>query len=172
MVMLKYVEVAPLPAILPQPLKGLELRAALEAERRALMSRLAAFYKELRAQRRAQKLRQTANLWPLGAGLLLGALAPALMNLVASSAPWTMTVVFPFFILAGRPEAGILGHFAQSHPALVLYAQFPLDGFFAWVFLRHRANVSEVCLQICCFHALGALDLWLLNGGLNRILAG
>ncbi|MGA2572438.1 MAG: hypothetical protein ABSF23_18170 [Terracidiphilus sp.] len=165
-------EVAPRLAFLPLQLSGPEFYAALEAERRLLMAYLAAFYRGLRAERRAQELRQLAGLWPLAAGLLIGAFAPALQSIVAARAPWAMTAVFPFFLLAGRPEFGVLGEFARTLPAVMLRAQFPLEGLFAWSFLRYRVTVSGVFGQVFCFHALGALNLWLLNGGLNRILAG
>jgi hypothetical protein len=165
-------EVAPSPAFVPLQLSGRELSAALEAERRVLMAYLAAFHRGLQAERRARELRLLASLWPVAAGLLLGVFAPTLKAIVASRAPWAMTAVFPFFILSGRPEVRVLGEFARTLPALVLHAQFPLEGLFAWTFLRYRVTVFGVSGQVLCFHFLGAFQLWLLNGGLNRILAG
>ena len=165
-------EVVPRLAYLPQQLSGQDLFAALEAERRLLVACRAAFHRGIRAGQRARELRQLTGLWPLAAGILIGTFAPVLQSMVAARAPWAMSAVFPYVLLAGRPEAGLIREFGQALPALALRAQFPLEGLFAWMLLWRRATFLGVCGQVCCFHALGALQLWILDGGLNRLLAG
>jgi hypothetical protein len=177
----------------PRQKCGRDLYLAVETERRELAAHRAAFFRNLRNERIARELRLWVSLWPVAAGLLLWGFAPAVKAFVAGRAPWAMPAVFPFFTLACRPEVALAGRIARALPSLPLFAQFLvekasrivqalpsilfhgqflLDGLFAWILLRHRATVAGVCGQVSCLHALGILQLWLLNGGLNRILAG
>ncbi len=169
--MREYPEIAPGFAGPPMQKSGRELCAAVEAERQELAAHLAAFFKELRAEQFARELRQWISLWPIVAGLLLGMYAPTLHALIARYAPWAITGVFPFLILAGRPEVQMLGKFGRAVPAVMLYAQFPLEGLFARMILKRRTTLAGVWGQVSLFHFLGAIHLWLLGGGLIRLLA-
>jgi len=155
----------------PRQKCGLEFHAAVEAERQELATHLAAFFQELRAERFARELRLWLSLWPVAAGLLLGAFAPGLHASIAVHAPWAVTGVFPFLILAGRPEVQMLGRFGRAAPVFMLYAQFPLEGLFAWIILKRRTTLVGVGGQVSLLHFLGAVHLWLLGGGLIRVLA-
>ena len=144
---------------------------AAERERWQLAAGLAAFRKRLRAERRAQHLRQLASFWPVALGLVLGAFAPALRTALAGYAPWITTAVFPLFLLAGRSPISMSFAIAQTLPLVMLYAQFPLEGLLVRMILTHRVTVFGVCGQVCCLHILGAAHLWLLNGALDHVLA-
>jgi hypothetical protein len=146
-----------------------ELLDAIERDRQMLKVRLEDFYWRLRAERRAQSLRQLFSFWPVAVGLILGACAPELWALLGSRAPWALAAVFPFVHLAGRPEIAV-GRMAQAFPMFMLYAQFPLEGLFVRMILKRGVTVPCVCGQVSGFHILALLQLWLLSGALQQFL--
>ena len=87
--------------------------------------------------------------------------------MLAASAPWAMNIVFPFVVLAGRPELHLSGALAHYLPLVMLYAQFPLDGLIARKVLKRKIKISGVAMQVCLYHFLGATEILLLSGALR-----
>lgn len=158
-------------AEVPWEFRGYELYLAVARERQQMESCLAAILRELRAKRRRKALRWLLALWPVAAGIVAGAFAPGLYASAASGAPWITTVAFPFVLLANRPEVMILGELGSHLYAWMIPAQFPIEGLLAWMLLKQRGRLPGICGQVICFHALGALEIWLLGGGLAQIAA-
>jgi hypothetical protein len=124
----------------------------------------------LRTQRQRQWLRGMVNLWPIAAGLVLGLMAPQLSALMARFEPWGMGLVFPFAVLAGRPELQTGNPLISNLPLLVLYAQFPLEGLVVRLLLGRRVTVPGVAGQVFYFHYLAGLQLLMIGGALTRAL--
>jgi hypothetical protein len=120
-----------------------------------------------RVQRRRQWLGWMLRLWPIALGTILGLLAPQLRAFLMQSHPWGMWVVFPFALLARRPELQINEQIGRVLPPLILYMQFPLEGLAARMALRRHVTVPGVTGQIFYFHFLGALQLVLVTGVLT-----
>jgi hypothetical protein len=123
-----------------------------------------------REQRRRESMRNGLRLWPLAVGLLLAAFAPALCAFLSRSHPWGMWVVFPFTLLARRPELEWNTQIARILPAAILYAQFPLEGLAALLVLRRHVTVSGVTGQIFYFHFLALVQLIMVSGMLTPFL--
>ena len=138
--------------------------AGAERERRELKLQLATLHKRIRSERRWERLEQLATYWPVGLGLLLSAFAPALQGFLVAGFPGIAAAVFPFHALFNLSDLRLSGVLAQSLPLILLYAQFPLDGLFARMFLSHRVTFSGVCAQVSCFHFLGTVYLFLVSG--------
>ena len=100
--------------------------------------------------------------WPIGVGLVLSMFAPLLKAVAESLGPWAMTLIFPFVVVAQRPEVH-LGHLTQYLPLAVLFAQFPLEGMFARLVLRRGLRPASVAGQVFMFHLLGILELVMLT---------
>jgi len=131
-----------------------------------LKGELAEFDRGRRYERRLKLLRQVVTLWPVVAGLILGCLAPELWKLVAPLGPWGMWTVFPFAIIAARPEWHVSGQIAQALPLAAMYAQFPIEGLLVRRILRHHVTLPEVARETFFFHFLGATELCLASGSL------
>ena len=127
---------------------------------------------ELRAlqcmERRSRFVLRTVDCWPIAAGLILGAFAPALQALVAVSAPWAMGILFPFVVLAGRPELHLNGLLAHYLPVVMLYAQFPLEGLLAKIVLKRKITLSGVAVQVSLSHFLCAMQILLISGAVRQ----
>jgi hypothetical protein len=123
-----------------------------------------------REQRRRRRLGGMLGLWPVGVGLLLAFFAPALGAFLTRHHPWGMWLVFPFALLAHRPELEVSGRIARVLPAMILYAQFPLEGLFARMVLRRHVTLSGVTGQIFYFHFLAAVQLAMVSGVFNPLL--
>lgn len=137
---------------------------AWEAERQRELDKIKA---EIFARRRAE-LRQNfatrmKELWPVWIGVLLGLLAPGIKFVVQSFGPWCMEMVYPYVVLAQRPEVQV-GHITSLLPGILLYTQFPLEGLFAYYVLRHTVRPAGVILEVAFLHSLGLLELWMLTG--------
>jgi hypothetical protein len=144
--------------------------AAIEHERLQMMLFIAAFHRRLRFERQMRSLRSLASLWPVALGVLLGFYAPLLRDLVANSAPWALTLLFPFSALAGERGLNLSWDTAQSLGQFLLYAQFPLEGLLVRIVLKHRISVFRVFSQVTCMHVFAVLYLGLATGSLNQIL--
>ena len=138
-------------------LRDVEMQANL-AELRALQS----------MERRSRFVLRMVDCWPIAAGLILGALAPALQALLAASAPGAMSIFFPFVVLAGRPELHLTGYLARYLPLVMLYAQFPLEGLLAKVVLKRKITFSGFAAQMLFYHFLGVMQTVLLSGALRQ----
>ena len=137
--------------------------AAHESERRELALQLAALHKRMRSERRWERLEQLATYWPMGLGLLFAAFAPALHAYLAAILPGVDAAVFPFHTLLELADFRIGGGLVQSLPLILLYAQFPLDGLFARMFLHQRVTFTGVCAQVSCYHFLGTIYIFLVS---------
>jgi len=123
-----------------------------------------ALLEERREAERRQRMRdRITKLWPLWLGLLLGVLGPAIHLSLESVGAWSVILVYPFVVLAGRPElqAGPITH---ALPAIMLYAQFPIEGLLACIILKHHVRPWGVVGQVFLFHFLGLLELVMLSG--------
>jgi hypothetical protein len=144
--------------------------AAIEHERLQVMRVIVAFHQRLRSERQRQSRRNLASLWPVALGLLLGFYAPLLRDLITNSAPWALTLLFPFSTLAGERGLNLSWDTAQSLGQFMLYAQFPLEGLLVRIVLKHRLSVFRVFSQVTCLHVLAVVYLGLVSGSLNQIL--
>ncbi len=144
--------------------------AALEHEREQMLRVIAAFHKRLRFERQMRSMRSMASLWPVALGVLLGFYAPLLRDLIANSAPWALTLLFPFSTLAGERGLNLSRDTAQSLGQFLLYAQFPLEGLMVRLVLKHRLSAFRVFGQVTCLHVFTLLYLGLATGSLNQIL--
>ncbi len=115
------------------------------------------------AERRQRAHERITKLWPLWLGLLLGTLGPAIRLGLKSFGAWCVVLVYPFVVLAGRPElqAGPITH---ALPTVMLYAQFPIEGLLACIILKHHVRPWGVAGQVFLFHFLGLLELVMLSG--------
>ncbi len=105
--------------------------------------------------------------WPLALGVALGLAAPHLRAVLMHSHPWTMWVVFPFVLLAGRPEV----HGTGTLQLIILYAQFPLEGLLIqWAVRRQYVTVPAVAGRVFYFHYLCALQLLMISGAVGQAL--
>ena len=103
--------------------------------------------------------------WPAIFGLLLAVIAPQILARVSDV--WGGAgerLIFPFVILAGRPEFGFGAELTRNLPQLVLYLTFPFFGFYASWNLRQRIRLSATIAQIVFVNLLAAFALWLLSG--------
>jgi hypothetical protein len=127
------------------------------------------FWNWYRVQRRRRWLGWLLRLWPIALGTILGLLAPLLRGFLMESHPWGMWVIFPFALLARRPELQFNEQIGRILPPLILYMQFPLEGLAARMVLRRHVTVPGVTGQILYFHFLGALQLVLVSGLLTPL---
>jgi hypothetical protein len=123
-----------------------------------------------REQNRRQTLGWMVRLWPIAVGLLLSLVAAPLGAFLMRSHPWGMWLVFPFTLLAHRPEVAVNERLAHTLPRIILYAQFPIEGLVALLAVRKRVTVPGVTGQIFYFHFLAAVQLAMVTGLLNPIL--
>jgi hypothetical protein len=100
--------------------------------------------------------------WPVAVGLVLAFFAPQLRDMLGPYDPWGMRIVFPFVLLAGRPELGISEEMARNLPQLILFAQVPLEGLLTMYNLSKRLSLGKAITQLCFLHFLGLFVLWLL----------
>lgn len=129
-----------------------------------------AFWAWQRAQHRKGWLRWIGNLWPIAAGVALGLLTPRLYELVVKFEPWGLWLVFPFAVLACRPELHAFAQLVRNFPMVVLYAQFPLEGLIARLALRRRVTPGGVAGQVFYLHYLAGLQLVMIGGAVTRAL--
>ena len=122
-----------------------------------------------RERRRRRRTGWLLRQWPIAVGLLLAVFAPVLRTFLTRSHPWGMWVVFPFALLAHRPELEINDRIARVLPQLILYAQFPLEGLMARMVLRRHVTLPGVTGQIFYFHFLAAVQLAMVSGILNPL---
>jgi hypothetical protein len=56
-------------------------------------------------------------------------------------------------------------------PTVMLYAQFPLEGFLAKILLKGNVTLTGVMGQVLFIHALCIVELWLVSGAIWQVLA-
>jgi hypothetical protein len=135
----------------------------IEAERRA-------FRAWVRLQRMKLRLLGMLDYWPMALGVALGMEAEHLRALLMRWHPWSMWVVFPFVLLAARPEVQSAVPLAGGLPMLMLYAQFPLEALVVQMALRRRVTVPGVARHVFYLHYLAALQLLMVSGVVGEAL--
>jgi hypothetical protein len=113
-------------------------------------------------EKRGARPRYSAVVWPLLIGLALAVIAPKLRDILEGFNPWIERLVFPYVLLAARPEFGLNWKFAGNLPKLILYLQFPLEGLLTMVNLRRRLHTGLAIGQLTFIHLVGAFGLFLL----------
>ena len=131
-----------------------------------------AFRAWARLQRIRQSLLEMLHYWPLVLGVVLGVLAPHLRALLMRRNPWTVWVVFPFVLLAGRSEIHASAHLTNILPMIILYLQFPVEGLIVqWTMRRHRrVTLPGVAGRVFYLHYLCLLQLLMLSGAVGQAL--
>jgi hypothetical protein len=102
--------------------------------------------------------------WPVIFGLLLAVIAPQIFFKVGDA--WGVVgerLIFPFVILAGRPEFGFGAELTRNLPEMILYLTFPFFGLYASLNLRRRIRLSTTIAQIVFVNLISAFVLWLLS---------
>jgi len=122
----------------------------------------------LQKEKQRKKLQDSlVQSWPIAVGLVMACFAPLLRDLVVPFDPWGMRILFPFVVLAGRHEINPGGEYWQYLPHIMLYAQFPLEGWLAKKILRGRVSFSAVTIQVLFYQLLGVAQLWLISGAIG-----
>jgi hypothetical protein len=135
----------------------------LEAER--ALCRLS-----LRQERRKRFWQAIGRMWPVGLGIVLGFAAPQLHAVVNRFEPWGLWLVFPFAVLACRPELQVVVQLVNHLPTVLLYLQFPLEGLIAILALQRRVTVAGVAAQFLYLHYLAGLQLLMIGGAVTQAL--
>jgi len=162
--MLEYTEIPPHLNIPPQGNPTYSLANFDEVCKQEMQAGLARIHRQLEQERRKEHLRFLVGLWPIAAGLALACFAPLASELLAPSTSMEMGIVFPFVVLAGRPELHLTGFLAAVLPQFMLYAQFPLEGLVARMASKDRVTLPAITARIACFHVMAALLLLLVSG--------
>lgn len=116
-------------------------------------------------EKRGAPPRYSAVVWPLLFALPLAVVAPRLLEVFGTLDPWLARVVFPFALLAQRPEFGLNWEFGGYLPRVVLLLQFPLEGLLTMFNLRRRFSVLVAISQLIVIHLVGTFVLFLLIQG-------
>ncbi len=101
--------------------------------------------------------------WPFAAGLCLGLLAPEVSRLANALGYWGERFLFPFSLLAARPEFGSSNSVASVLSKIALYLQFPLEGMLAMLNLRRHIPLRRTMSRLALLHLAAAAMLWLLD---------
>jgi hypothetical protein len=154
-----------------------------QSSRSAALEAIDALYKQemqtniaaLRERRRQARLERSVahwtEYWPVAVGVVMSFFAPQVRDMLAPLQQWGMWLVFPFVALAQRPEIYMGDKMAVLLPMVMLYAQFPLEGWLAKIMLKGNVTVRAVIGRVMFFHALCILELWLVSGAFWRLLA-
>ncbi len=135
-----------------------------------MQASLAAMHERRRSSRHQRAMTRLAERWPIAVGLVLSLFAPSLREIVEPFQPWGMWLVFPFVVIATRPEVFMGDKMAALMPQLMLYLQFPLEGFLAQAMLKGKVTVRAAFIQFLFFHILAIIEIWLVNGVLGQVL--
>jgi hypothetical protein len=102
--------------------------------------------------------------WPVAAGVALAFLAPWLRAQLTPLEPWGMRIVFPFVLLAGRPELGLSDELTRTLPQLMLLLQFFLEGLLTKFSINRGIKIAKALIQLVFLHGVCLLVLWLISG--------
>jgi hypothetical protein len=119
-------------------------------------------------EKRGAPPRYASVMWPVLIGIVLAAIAPKLFDLFNGFNPWIGRLVFPYVLLAARPEFGLNWKIATNFPQLVLLLQFPLEGLLTTINLRRRVSTGLAIGQLIFIHLIGAFVLFLLVAAQTR----
>jgi hypothetical protein len=131
---------------------------------------IAALRERRRIRRHQQSMSRLVEYWPVAVGIILSFFAPQVRDLLAPVGQWAMWLIFPFVVIAQRPEIYMGDQMAVILPMVMLYIQFPLEGLLAKIALKGNVTISGVAGQFLFYHLLGVTELWLVNGVLQQIL--
>jgi hypothetical protein len=140
-----------------------------ELRRRETAAGLALLKARRRSELDERRLKNLISMWPVGAGIALAAFAPLLKAGAELVGPWTVALIFPFVVLAQRPELQV-GPITHMLPTFMLFAQFPIEGLLARIILRRQVLPVSVAVQVLLFHFLGIVEVWMLNGASQPIV--
>lgn len=101
--------------------------------------------------------------WPLVVGVCLGLLAPEAIKVAGALGYWGEKLLFPFALLAARPEFGYGAGVAKALSKIALYLQFPLEGALAMFALRRHMRLRTTIGWLALLHVAAAALLWLLE---------
>ncbi|HEY1766999.1 MAG TPA: hypothetical protein VGG26_05065 [Terracidiphilus sp.] len=113
-------------------------------------------------EKRGAPPRFSAVAWPFLAGLALALIAPKLMDVLDGLNPWIERAVFPYVLLARRPEFGLNWELSGHLPRAILLIQFPLEGLLTMRNLRRRFPMWVAVGQLIVIHLVGMFVLFLL----------
>lgn len=119
-------------------------------------------------EKRGAPPKYSSVIWPLLMGAALALIAPKLMDIVGEIDPWLQRAVFPYVLLAQRPEFGLNWEFSGYLPRVILFAQFPLEGLLTMFNLRRRFPLWVAIGQLIVIHLLGLFVLFLLIASRGR----
>ena len=125
---------------------------------------LVALRERQRHNKRERALTHYMEYWPVGVGLLISLVAPQIHDLLLPNESIGMSLVFPLVVIAGRPELYMGDKLAALLPAVMLYLQFPLEGFIARTMLKGKVTVTAVLGQVLLYQLMAITLIWLLNG--------
>ncbi|MGA7339915.1 MAG: hypothetical protein WBX18_04910, partial [Terracidiphilus sp.] len=154
-----------------RPPRFYAVRATCPTHIRQIEAEQAAYSILEREQRQEPWFRRMVRLWPFAVGVLLGLATPELYALVVRFEPWGVLLIFPFALLAQRPELAAVGQIMRSLPIPILSLQFPIEGLIACMALRRRAKASRAAGQVVYLQYLAALQLLLLGAAVAQALA-
>ncbi|HUH61494.1 MAG TPA: hypothetical protein VLZ50_00800 [Terracidiphilus sp.] len=121
-----------------------------------------------RSHRQNKRIESLIRSWPIIIGIFLSLCAPMLRDLLENLPPWGMWLVFPFVSLSERPEMHLGSELKALLPQIVLYLQFPFEGYCAKRFLKGRVTLSGVAGQVFLYHFLGVVQLLLVCTALGN----
>jgi|SRR5580658_704438 hypothetical protein len=101
--------------------------------------------------------------WPLVVGLCLGIFAPELRYVANMLGHLDGRLIFPFALLAERPEWGYSNSVAKNLSMISLYLQFPVEGALAMLNLRKNIQLGKTVSRLALVHVAAAMLLWLLE---------
>lgn len=161
--MADFTESAPAPRSLSHRERKRAIASYETQRKREREASLAVLEARRKAEERARVRQQVIELWPLWAGMAVGMFGPVIGFVAQLLGPSFMMLVFPFVVLAERPEIQV-GPITHMLPTLMLYTQFPIEGLLAYSVLRHHVRPLGVIWQVSLFHFLGLAELWMLTG--------
>jgi hypothetical protein len=148
-----------------RPISHSEAVAAIDAlYAMETQANLAALRERQRVNKREKAASHYKEYWPVLVGFAISVIAPQLHDMLQPAESWGMALVFPFVVIAGRPEL-YMGHkMAALLPVAMLYLQFPLEGFIARTMLKGKVTAMSVLGQVLLYHLMAITLIWLLNG--------
>jgi hypothetical protein len=148
-----------------RPISHSEAVAAIDAlYAMETQANLAALRERQRHNKREKLATHYKEYWPVGVGILISLIAPQIHDFLLPNESLGMSLVFPFVVLAGRPEIYMGDKMAALLPTIMLYLQFPMEAFFARTMLKGKVTVTAVLAQVLLYHLMAVTLIWLLNG--------
>jgi hypothetical protein len=104
--------------------------------------------------------------WPILIGGVLAFVAPQIMDFLMAPdqhLEWVARAVFPYVLIASRPQFRMFGEYTSQLPQFLLVAQFPLEGMLTTFNLRRRLGAGVAIGLLIVIHLVGAFVLFLLT---------